>query len=52
VTLVVFFFQPKEALIALLKENDIRHKSRATDRHHSWPVWRKCLAEFAPKLFR
>jgi enterochelin esterase-like enzyme len=34
-----------------LKEKGIRHEFHVTDGGHSWPVWRRYLAEFAPLLF-
>ena len=37
---------------ALLKENAIHHEYVETEGDHSWPVWRRYLTEFAPKLFR
>jgi len=37
---------------ALLKQKDIRHEFLATEGNHSWPVWRRYLADFAPLLFR
>lgn len=47
-----FLLQRNETFIALLKENKLRHEWQLTDGDHSWPVWRKYLAEFAPKLFQ
>jgi enterochelin esterase-like enzyme len=35
-----------------LKEKGIEHKLVETEGNHSWPVWRKYLAEFAPMLFQ
>ena len=45
-------FQRNGEFSALLKENGIRHEYVETEGDHSWPVWRRYLAEFAPKLFR
>ncbi len=47
-----FLLQRNETFIALLKESNVRHEWQLTDGDHSWPVWRKYLAEFAPKVFR
>jgi enterochelin esterase family protein len=35
----------------LLAANGIRHTFKITEGNHSWPVWRKYLAEFAPLIF-
>ena len=47
-----FLFQRNHEFDALLKEKGIRHEYVETEGDHSWPVWRRYLAEFAPKLFR
>jgi len=36
---------------AALQDSGIRHEFQATEGNHSWPVWRRYLAEFAPRLF-
>jgi enterochelin esterase family protein len=36
---------------AILKEKGIRHEFQATEGGHSWPVWRRYLEEFLPRLF-
>jgi len=36
----------------LLKKKNIRHEFLETEGNHSWPVWRRYLAGFAPLLFR
>ena len=41
-----------EQMSALLKGKDIHHQFLATEGNHSWPVWRRYLADFAPLLFR
>jgi enterochelin esterase family protein len=41
-----------EQFIATLKEKEVPHEWHLTAGDHSWPVWRKYLAEFAPKLFQ
>lgn len=33
------------------KENGVRYDFRETEGNHSWPVWRRYLADFAPLLF-
>lgn len=35
-----------------LSKQGIRHELVITEGNHSWPVWRKYLAQFAPKLFQ
>ena len=35
----------------LLKDKGIRNEFHITEGNHSWPVWRRYLAEFVPKLF-
>ncbi len=46
-----FLRQRNEEFIAVLKEKGIRHSWELTEGDHSWPVWRRYLAEFAPLLF-
>ena len=36
----------------LLEKQKIRHQFLETEGNHSWPVWRRYLAEFAPLLFQ
>ena len=36
---------------AALNEKGIRHEFQTTEGNHSWPVWRRYLAEFVPQLF-
>jgi enterochelin esterase-like enzyme len=38
-------------LSAALKEKQIAHEFKETSGDHSWPVWRRYLAEFMPLLF-
>lgn len=47
-----FLIQRNDSFAALLKQKGVRHEYLVTEGDHSWPVWRKYLAEFAPKLFR
>jgi enterochelin esterase family protein len=35
----------------LLMKKNIRHEFLETEGNHSWPVWRRYLAQFAPLLF-
>jgi enterochelin esterase family protein len=37
---------------AALKKHGIRHEFHETEGNHSWPVWRRYLAQFAPLLFQ
>jgi len=39
-------------LSTALKERGIQHQFEETAGNHSWPVWRRYLAEFAPLLFQ
>ncbi len=43
--------QNARQLSDLLDRHQIRHEFHATPGNHSWPVWRRYLAEFAPLLF-
>ena len=47
-----FLIQRNKEFNALLKDKGIRHEYVETEGDHSWPVWRRYLVEFAPKLFR
>ena len=47
-----FLFKGNGDFDALLKSKSIRHEYLETEGDHSWPVWRRHLVEFAPKLFR
>jgi len=44
--------QRNKDFAALLKSKRIHHEYVETEGDHSWPVWRRYLVEFAPKLFR
>ncbi len=46
-----FLLQRNNEFIALLKEKNVRHEWRLTEGDHSWPVWRRYLADFAPMIF-
>ena len=41
-----------KTFVAKLADHGIRCEWHLTDGDHSWPVWRRYLAEFAPLLFR
>lgn len=47
-----FLFQRNNEFTSLLKSKGVRHEYVETEGDHSWPVWRRYLVEFAPKLFR
>src|SRR5262245_10342856 len=47
-----FLKSRNEELISSLKSKEISHEWHLTPGDHSWPVWRRYLAEFAPKLFQ
>jgi enterochelin esterase family protein len=47
-----FLFQRNREFTALLKEKGIRFEFAETEGDHSWPVWRRYLTDFAPRLFR
>jgi enterochelin esterase family protein len=44
--------EPNRKFVDWLKSNDIRHTWVETPGAHTWMVWRRYLAEFAPLLFR
>ena len=47
-----FLAQRNAEFTALLKEKGIHYEYVESEGDHSWPVWRRYLTEFAPKLFR
>ena len=47
-----FLFQQNESLHAAFGKAGLRHEYRTTDGDHSWPVWRRYLADFLPLLFQ
>lgn len=47
-----FLRQRNEEFIATLGEKGVKHTWLLTEGDHSWPVWRRYLADFAPLLFR
>ena len=44
-------FEANSKLDAALTERNIKHQWTVTAGAHTWPVWRRNLAEFAPLLF-
>jgi enterochelin esterase family protein len=46
-----FLIENNKQLDSLLREKSIHHEFLITEGNHSWPVWRRYLAEFAPLLF-
>jgi enterochelin esterase family protein len=47
-----FLLKRMEETEAMLKSKNVKHTYLVTAGNHSWPVWRKYLADFAPLLFR
>ena len=47
-----FLLQRNLEFTALLKDKGIHYEFVETEGDHSWPVWRRYLTEFAPRLFR
>lgn len=47
-----FLLNRNEQFIEQLKENKIDHEWYLTEGDHSWPVWRRYLADFIPRLFQ
>jgi enterochelin esterase family protein len=47
-----FLLKANQAFDALLTSHKIQHEFVETDGNHSWPVWRKHLTTFAPRIFR
>ena len=47
-----FLFARNGEFTALLKSKGINHDYLITEGDHSWPVWRRYLVDFTPKLFR
>ena len=46
-----FLLQQNQQFDELLTARGIRHEFKLSDGGHSWPVWRRYLAEFLPRLF-
>lgn len=47
-----FLYERNNAFAALLTEKQIRHEYLQTEGDHSWPVWRRYLVDFVPRLFQ
>ena len=47
-----FLKSRNEEFVAALKDKGVKHDWQLTAGDHSWPVWRRYLADFAPKLFQ
>ncbi|HMV47167.1 MAG TPA: alpha/beta hydrolase-fold protein [Blastocatellia bacterium] len=46
-----FLLKTNQRFDKLLSATGIKHTFNVTEGNHSWPVWRRYLAEFAPLLF-
>jgi enterochelin esterase family protein len=46
-----FLLKQNQQFDELLTSRAIRHEFRLTEGNHSWPVWRRYLADFLPRLF-
>jgi enterochelin esterase-like enzyme len=46
-----FLLERNTTFIGLLTDKGIAHEYRLTDGGHTWPVWRRYLADFLPRLF-
>ena len=47
-----FLLKANQDLTAALTAKGVKHTYVETEGGHSWPVWRKYLADFAPLVFR
>ncbi|MCB1224494.1 MAG: hypothetical protein KDK99_01675 [Verrucomicrobiales bacterium] len=47
-----FLLEENQAMVAALEQAGVKHEWHLTEGAHQWWVWRKYLAEFAPRLFR
>ena len=47
-----FLLKDNQTLHALLTDKGVKHTYVETAGNHSWPVWRRYLAEFAPLVFQ
>jgi enterochelin esterase family protein len=47
-----FVLGPNRQVVEWLKRNSLPVEYRETTGAHTWGVWRRALAEFAPRLFR
>ena len=46
-----FLLERNQQFIALLTGKGITHEYHLTDGGHTWPLWRRYLADFLPRLF-
>jgi enterochelin esterase-like enzyme len=47
-----FLLKANQDLAAAMQARNVRHTYVETEGNHSWPVWRRYLADFAPLVFR
>ncbi|WP_414663174.1 alpha/beta hydrolase-fold protein [Horticoccus sp. 23ND18S-11] len=47
-----FLLKANQDLAATMTARKIRHEYVETEGNHSWPVWRRYLADFAPRVFQ
>ena len=47
-----FLLERNHSLIAALKTASVNHEWHETEGDHSWPVWRRYLVSFLPRLFQ
>lgn len=47
-----FLFKRNVEFDQLLKGKGVNHQFLETEGNHSWPVWRRYLADYAPQLFQ
>lgn len=47
-----FLIEPNRTFHGLLVSKAVRHEYLETEGDHSWPVWRRYLVDFVPRLFR
>lgn len=46
-----FLIEPNRRLTAELTRQGVRHTYHETEGAHTWPIWRRYLAEFVPLIF-
>jgi enterochelin esterase family protein len=47
-----FLIEQNRSFHGLLEAKSIRHEYVETEGDHSWPVWRRYMVDFVPRLFR
>jgi enterochelin esterase family protein len=47
-----FLLKRNQDFDQLLASKGIKHTFKITEGNHSWPVWRRYLADFAPQIFK